>query len=111
MNAEIRLILLSALVGFGGLCIAAQNLAACRTAGVRPLRYFGMRIGSAGMMAGWMGVQLQLRVSGGGRTLSALPFAALIACGLAVPVPVSYTHLHDYTHVISTHHQISVKKV
>lgn len=86
MNAEIRLILLSALVGFGGLCIAAQNLAACRTAGVRPLRYFAMRIGSAGMMAGWMGVQLQLRVSGGGRTLSALPFAALIACGLAVPV-------------------------
>ena len=82
---EIRLPLLAAISGFGGLCIAAQNLSACMRAGVRPSRYFAGRIAGAGLAAGFAALQIHLpevRME----APAALPVAALAVCALAIPV-------------------------
>ena len=82
---EIRLPLLAAMSGFGGLCIAAQNLSACMRAGVRPSRYFTGRIAGAGLAAGFAALQIHLpevRME----APAALPVAALAVCALAIPV-------------------------
>lgn len=53
-----RLILLSAMTGFGGLCIAMQNYGQCRRAGVRLRAILAARAAAAAIMAAATAVQL-----------------------------------------------------
>ena len=51
LDAAVRLPLLSALIGFGGGCIAAQNLSALRNTGVRAPRFLARRALAAALSA------------------------------------------------------------
>ena len=84
---EIRLPLLAAMCGFGGICIAAQNLSVCRRAGARASRYFAGRAASAALMAGLTAAQIHAPSAAAGAA-EPLPVAALIASALCVPVCV-----------------------
>ena len=82
---EGKLLALAAMSGFGGICIAAQNLAACRAAGVRASRYFAARLAAAALATGLTAAQLGVKIDAR-PVLRALPAAALTACLLAIPV-------------------------
>ena len=83
MSDALRLILLAAASGLGGLCIAAQNLSAC--SGVRPARYAAARLAQAALMALLTLAQLKMETKPI-KIMEILPFSALIACIMAVPV-------------------------
>lgn len=84
-----RLLIQGAAIGFGGLCIAAQNLDAMRDLGVRAREYFAVRGAAAALIACVSGLLLRSVDSGaegfvnGGR--SAYAFSLLAAGLLALP--------------------------
>ena len=92
VEARIVLPLLAGMCGFGGICVAAQNLRALKGCGIPAGEYLAARLLAAGLCAGF--VALMARFDGLGR----LPFdavrqnplaaAALVACALSVPVLV-----------------------
>ena len=86
MSREARLLLLSALTGLGGLCIAAQNLAACRGKGVRLLPVMFARLSAAALMSGATAIQLAFPQGGSAKISSPMVYSSLIAGLLAVPV-------------------------
>ena len=91
-EARIVLPLLAGMCGFGGICVAAQNLRALKGCGIPAGEYLAARLLAAGLCAGF--VALMAHFDGPGR----LPFdavrqnplaaAALVACALSVPVLV-----------------------
>ena len=92
VEARIKLPLLAGMCGFGGICVAAQNLRALKGCGIPAGEYLAARLLAAGLCAGF--VALMARFDGPAR----LPFdavrqnplaaAALVACALSVPVLV-----------------------
>ena len=92
VEARIVLPLLAGMCGFGGICVAAQNLRALKGCGIPAGEYLAARLLAAGLCASF--VALMARFDGLGR----LPFdavrqnplaaAALVACALSVPVLV-----------------------
>ena len=56
-----RLVLLSALIGFGGACLLAQNLAALKGCGVNPGRFVARRCLAAALAALCTGLQLRFK--------------------------------------------------
>ena len=82
--------LLAAVCGFGGGCVALQNLAALKGCGIRASEYLAARALAAGIGAGCMALPTQLHVDGGAllARLAARPLetAALGASLLAIPV-------------------------
>lgn len=83
----LRLTMLAAAGGLGGLCIAAQNLSAC--AGVRPTRYAAARLAQAALMALLTLAQLKMEAKPV-KIMEILPISALIACIMAAPVVISW---------------------
>ena len=92
VEARIVLPLLAGMCGFGGICVAAQNLRALKGCGIPAGEYLAARLLAAGLCAGF--VALMARFDGP----VCLPFdavrqnplaaAALVACALSVPVLV-----------------------
>ena len=92
VEARIVLPLLAGMCGFGGICVAAQNLRALKGCGIPAGEYMAARLLAAGLCAGF--VALMARFDGPGH----LPFdavrqnplaaAALVACAMSVPVLV-----------------------
>lgn len=83
-------VLLAAVCGFGGACVAAQNLDALKGCGVRPAPYVGFRLLAAAINAGWMALLTTPGLPGGAAALRRAgerPFeaAALAAALLALP--------------------------
>lgn len=82
-------VLLAAVCGFGGACVAAQNLDALRGCGIRAGFYVRARLLAAAINAGWMALLIRLAPGGGAllRRVSARPFeaAALAAALLVLP--------------------------
>lgn len=86
LPADGKLLLLSAATGFGGLCIAVQNLSACP--GVRASRYFAMRIASAALMTAATALQLNWNPLISEKTIPPIPLSALFAVILIVPAVI-----------------------
>ena len=93
MDAARKLVLLSGMCGFGGACVAAQNLAALRGCGARVREYVAARALAAALCAGYAaaltgldGIELSVVTA----RLRGNPFAAaaLVASMLAVPALV-----------------------
>ena len=92
VEARIVLPLLAGMCGFGGICVAAQNLRALKGCGIPAGEYLAARLLAAGLCTGF--VALMARFDGP----ACLPFdavrqnplaaAALVACALSVPVLV-----------------------
>ena len=84
-----KMLIQGAAIGFGGLCIAAQNLDALRPLGVTAKEYLSMRGIASGLFAGISGFVLQAQsigaevyVGGGSRVYA---FSLLIAGFIALP--------------------------
>lgn len=88
MDGGLRLVLIGLVVGFGGLCIAAQNLDALRPLGVKPAQYLCVRVISALLNGGLCGIFLQNMPSQDRLMLNPMPtyaFSLLCAAVFAVP--------------------------
>ena len=76
-------------IGFGGLCIAAQNLDVLRGVGVRPAEYLAVRGVAAGLFGCISGVILRAQetnfASAFGKTGLVYAFSLVIACTFAIP--------------------------
>ena len=76
-------------IGFGGLCIAAQNLDALREIGVRPTEYLAVRGIAAGLFGCISGVILRAQEANFapdlGKTGLVYAFSLAVACIFAVP--------------------------
>lgn len=84
-------LLLAAVCGFGGACVALQNLEALKGCGVKASAYFAVRALAAGINTGYTALLLRAGANGGAaiaRTLRAKPLetAALLTALLALPV-------------------------
>ena len=91
MSADARLVILAGLCGFGGACVAAQNMGALGTCGPRAHEYMGVRTLAAALCAGYMAAIQSLLDRQGEAAITAIrenPFslAALLATALTVPV-------------------------
>lgn len=85
LSREGKLLAIAALTGFGGLCIAAQNLAAARKIGVRPGKYLAARACHAALNTVFTAMQLRLKGSEIQNCLPPMEFSALIAVFLMIP--------------------------
>lgn len=90
INKEAKLLIIAALTGLGGLCIAAQNLAACGRYGVSRKKYAASRLSHAALMTAATAVQLRLSAPAGGNSLPPLEFSALITVFLMAPTLISW---------------------
>lgn len=86
-----RVILLAAMCGFGGLCVAVQSLGALRGCGIVAAEYIGVRLLAGSICGGYMA--LLTRVGPGAGTgitglagINPLPLAGLAASSLSIPV-------------------------
>ena len=87
----LRLLLLTAMCSFGGLCVAAQNLGALRGCGIGVGEYIGMRALAGLLAAGYMALLIRLpatNAAGLVRSIQGNPYATagLVASLLAMPV-------------------------
>jgi len=89
MKREPRLLLISAASGFGGLCIAAQNLAVCRKCGVRAGKFMLSRLSHCALFTAFTAAQLHLKGGSGGFFPLPLEFSALFSAVFAVPALIS----------------------
>lgn len=83
---ETRMVALAGMIGWGGLCIAAQNLAAAKKRGVRAGRFVRYRIQSSLLMMAITALQLALPAPKREKMQNPLIFSALISTLIAVPV-------------------------
>lgn len=86
MTRSARLILLSAMTGFGGLCIAMQNYAQCRRQGVRLRALLAARAVASAIMAAATAAQLSFPRPGAALHGRILEQSALCAGIIALPV-------------------------
>lgn len=84
-----KLLLLAAVTGFGGLCIAAQNLAVSRKYGVRTKKYLLSRLSHAALNVAFAALLLRFEGGNPGKSLPPLEFSALICAFFAVPALIS----------------------
>lgn len=94
LSRETRMILLAAATGFGGLCIAAQNLSVSR---VSAAKYLLARAVAAMLMAGIVAAELRLDAPQSGKIPEILPVASLIACLMTIPAWISTIKTHFLT--------------
>ena len=86
-----KMVLLSAMCGFGGACVALQGMGVLKDCGFGWASYIGMRGAAAAISAGYMALLVRLPMICSGTTIhgmgeNALAQAALIASIMAVPV-------------------------
>ena len=86
IGREAKLMLLAAVTGLGGACIAAQNLAACKKMGVKTGKYILARVSHALLCAAAVAVQLRWNTKTAHFSMRPMEFSALIAAFLSVPV-------------------------
>lgn len=86
---EWKLMLLSAVIGFGGLCAAAQNLSVCGKNGVSAKKYMLARVSHSALCAAFTALFLRFEGGTGGKSLPPLEFSALISAFFAVPALIS----------------------
>jgi len=89
INREGKLLAIAALTGFGGLCIAAQNLSAAKKIGVRPGKYLTARACHAVLNAGFTAVQLFLKRPERQIFLPPMEISTLAAVFILAPVLIS----------------------
>ena len=84
-----KMLIQGVFIGFGGLCIAAQNLDALREIGVRPTEYLAVRGVAAGLFGCISGVILRAQDANFALTLDkpglAYAFSLAVACIFAIP--------------------------
>lgn len=91
LEEGVKLALLAGVCGFGGLCVAAQNLGALRGCGMPAWEYVALRVLAGVLCAGYAALLARLpevNAAGLAARLRADPFAAagIIASLLAIPV-------------------------
>ena len=86
LNRTRKLLILSAMTGFGGVCIVVQNLSAVKKWGVRPKNYLAARAAAAAIMPAVTALQLGFIPPEGRNLPRMMPFSALTAVFLIVPV-------------------------
>jgi len=89
--AERKIVLLAAMDGFGGACLAAQGIGALKGCGIPPAEYIGIRLVAAVLSAGYMAALLNMTAGIDAGLVEAVgghPFAlgALLAALMAIPV-------------------------
>lgn len=89
MERTPRLLLLASMTGWGGACIAAQNLAVLKKYGVRTGIFLRARLSHAALCTAFSALQLGFSGSAGGKSLPPLEFSALISAFFAVPALIS----------------------
>lgn len=80
-----KLLLVAAAAGFGGMCIAAQNLSACRNVGISFAKYLSARMSHACLMTAATAFQLRFEMGKAQIPLPIMEISALIAVILIVP--------------------------
>lgn len=86
VDAPWKLPALSALAGYGGLCVCAQNIGILEKSGVRPVKFLLLRVLAGAMAAGF--TALQMRIDRGGIPAfepQTLRISCICAVLLAVP--------------------------
>ena len=91
---ELRLPVLSAMCGFGGICVIAQSLSALKGCGIGVVEYTSVRVMAGAISAVYMLLLNHSSTKGAGRWAALahgkpLEMAALIAVAMAVPVVVA----------------------
>jgi len=86
INREAKLLLLAAQTGMGGLCVFAQNLAACAKTGVRTVKYLLARLSCAALCTAATALQLRMNTKISPIRLPAMEISALIAVFFIIPV-------------------------
>lgn len=86
LNREAKLLLIAAMTGFGGLCIAAQNLSAVKKYGVRPAIYMTARLAAALLLPAITAMQLKIRIPVREKQANPMAISALAAVFLIVPI-------------------------
>lgn len=84
IHNEGKLLLLAALTGVGGLCIAAQNMAACKNMGIRTGKYISARLSHALLSTAAVACQLRLKPQTGSFSHQPLEISALVAAFLMI---------------------------
>lgn len=90
MKRTTRLLLLSAMMGFGGACIGAQNLAALRGLGLKPGVYFSLKGLSAAISTAFMALQLRLNMDIP-ITNSPKVYACALLCAVIIGIPAIFS--------------------
>ena len=80
---------LAAISGLGGGCIAAQNLAACKKAGISKMKYLAARLSHAVLMTISTALQLRWRAPFLGKFPKPLEISAFFAVILLIPTLIS----------------------
>ncbi len=91
MDSSMRIMLVGMVVGFGGLCIAVQNMDVLRSLGVKPGKYLCVRVVSALLVGGFCGIFLQNMPAQDRIVLNPMPtyaFSLLCAAVFAIPALV-----------------------
>ena len=91
---ELRLPVLSAMCGFGGMCVIAQSLGALKGTGVSASEFMSVRVMAGALSAGYMVLLTGASAGSAGRRAELLrgkplEIAALIAVAMAVPVMIA----------------------
>ena len=89
MERTPQILMMSAVTGLGGMCIAAQNLAVCRKYGVRTGKFLTARLSHAALCTAFSALQLRFSGSAQGKSLPPLEFSALISAFFVVPALIS----------------------
>ena len=84
INRGKKLLLLAALTGWGGACIAVQNLAACRNTGVSTVKYLLARVAHAALTTCATAFQLHRNAPNPSISLKPMEISALIAAFFAM---------------------------
>ena len=91
---ELRLPVLSAMCGFGGMCVIAQSLGALKGTGVSASEFMSVRVMAGAFSAGYMLLLTRMSAGSAGRGVELLrgkplEMAALIAVAMTVPVVIT----------------------
>lgn len=90
MERTARLLLLSAMTGFGGACIGAQNLAVLRGLGMKPGIYFALKGLSAVLSVAFMAFQLRLNMDIP-ITNSPKVYTCALLCAVIIAIPAIFS--------------------
>lgn len=85
MDERAKIMALAALTGSGGLCIAAQNLAAAKKSGVKAKKYLAARACHAVLNTGYAALLSGFDRNAQGKTPDPMEFSALILAFLLIP--------------------------
>ena len=84
LNMKLKMILLAAMCGFGGICVISQGLAALKGCGIKLWQFVAVRVVAAGIGAGYMALMLKLPELNIPLWMESMRKKPLEAAGLAV---------------------------